>query len=77
MDRKKKSPLHIRLAAWPPKQRLDEAAACLDRIEFERAFWDDPNFGKSVEDRLISRELIELELQEADEQMARILDAAA
>jgi len=57
-------------------QRLAEAKACLDYLDLERSRLGDPNFGKAIEDKAIWRELLELELQDADERIQRICDAA-
>ena len=52
--------------------RLAEEAASLEHLEVERRRLGDSNFGKSTENRIVWRELIELELQEIDEQLRRI-----
>jgi hypothetical protein len=56
--------------------RLAEEKACLDYLDSERFRRGDPNFGRSLEDKTIWRELLELELEEADERIRRIRDAA-
>ncbi len=75
----------LNLANWRPKvpvriapvlcltqKRLAEAFNCLQKLERQRAYGHDPVFGKSVEERIIWRELLELELQDVDEQIERI-----
>ena len=52
--------------------RLAKAAACLERLDEERVVLGDPNLGKSIEERIIWRELLDLELQEFDEQIERL-----
>ena len=52
--------------------RLAKAAACLERLDEERVVLGDPTLGKSVEERIIWRELLDLELQEFDEQIERL-----
>ncbi len=42
----------------------------------EPAFLHDPGFGRLSEERIICRELLELELREIDEQIGRISDEA-
>ena len=49
------------------RERLAEAAASLERIDHERESGD-PMFGKVLEERIVWRELRDLELQEFDEQ---------
>jgi hypothetical protein len=58
------------------RRRLVEAFSRLQNIQLVRAHRQDRYFGKSAEERIIWRELIDLELQEADEQMERILASA-
>ena len=54
--------------AFSHRERLAEAAACLQRIDDERDSAGDPTFGKVLEERIVWRELRDLELQEFDEQ---------
>ena len=54
------------------RQRLAEAAACLERLDGERERLRDSHYGKTTENRIIWGELVELELQEIDEQMRHI-----
>ena len=49
------------------RERLAEAAACLERIDHQREAGD-PMFGRILEERIVWRELRDLELQEFDEQ---------
>jgi hypothetical protein len=58
------------------QRRLVEACSCLALLALERADRQDPGFGKSLEERIIWRELLELELQEIDEKIGRISDEA-
>ena len=57
-------------------ERLTAAAACLDRLSEERASCGDPTLDKVIEGRIISRELFDLELQDFDEQIGRLLEVA-
>lgn len=60
-------------AAWT---RLVEEKACLEHLECERAHLHNPGFGKTSEERIIWGELLDLELQDIDEQVSRICQAA-
>ena len=51
---------------------MAKAAACLERLDEKRVVLGDPNLGKSIEERIIWRELLDLELQEFDEQIERL-----
>lgn len=62
--------------ASPTFQRLVEEYAMLSRLEVERVERGEPNFGKAIEERILWRELLELELQDVDEQIERIAGAA-
>jgi len=66
----------VETAVWLTRQRLLDAFSLLERIELDRAYRRDPLFGSLVEERIIWRELIDLELQEADEQIERISASA-
>ncbi len=57
-------------------QRLADEKACLDYLDQERSRVGDLNFGRTLEDKTIWRELLDLELQEADERIERIREAA-
>lgn len=56
--------------------RLSEAKESLDYLDVERERRGDPNFGKLIEHQIVWRELLELELQEAEERIAFMCDAA-
>ena len=58
------------------KERLSAAKESLDYLEAERLLRKDPEFGLQIEQKIISRELLELELQEAEERIAMMCDAA-
>ncbi len=60
----------------PVPDRLRDELARLERLDLERERLGDSNFGQLSEDRIVWSELIELELQEVDEQVNRIRDAA-
>jgi hypothetical protein len=49
------------------RQRLAEEKVCLDSLDSERKRRGDSSFGRATEDRVIWRELLELELQAIDE----------
>lgn len=54
----------------PIAKRLAGEFAVLQEIAFERNFRADPCYGRAAEDRIIWRELFDLELQEVDEQIS-------
>lgn len=56
----------------PLRRRLADSFIRLQNIDLLRAQRDDPNYARTLEDRLVWRELIELELQEIDERIAKI-----
>ena len=58
------------------KKRLSEAKESLDYLEAERSQRGDPEFGKLTEQQIIWRELLELELQDAEERITSMCDAA-
>jgi hypothetical protein len=58
-------------------ERLIRAFTALQNIEFLRNYHQNPLFAKSMEARIIWREMIELELQDIDEQIERISAAGA
>jgi len=58
-------------------QRLAEGKACLEHLDAERACRGDSGFGKATEDRIVWGELLDFELQDIDEQVSRICQAAA
>ncbi len=57
-------------------ERLAAARARLDLLELERSRSGDPLLGRAVEQRIVWRELLDLELQDVDEQIERICTAA-
>lgn len=65
-------PVRIAPVLCLTQKRLAEAFTCLEKLERQRAHGHDPVFGKFVEERIIWRELLELELQDVDEQIERI-----
>ena len=60
----------------PTRQRLTQAFSTLQGIQMMRDHLQEPRFGKAAEGRIVWRELVELELQDVDEQIERILHAA-
>ena len=58
------------------RQRLRQSFSRLQYIQLVRSLQQDSLFGKFAEDRIIWRELVELELQYVDEQIERISTAA-
>jgi hypothetical protein len=58
-------------------ERLANEFAWLESLDHVRSQRQDPSFAKLVEQRIVGRELIDLELQEVDEQIERICEAAA
>ena len=58
------------------RKRLADAKGTLDYLETERARRADPNFGVLFERQIIWRELLELELEEAEERITMMCDAA-
>ena len=58
------------------KDRLSKAKECLDYLEVEREYRADPGFGRLIEQQMIWRELLELELQDAEERITSMCDAA-
>ena len=59
------------------QERLAKAVAYLERLDVERFSHGDPNLGRSIEERIIWRELLDLELQEFDEQIRTPLGSCA
>lgn len=53
-------------AECPTRKRLAKAASRLRNIDLVRNHRRDPQFGKAMEEQLVWRELLELELQEAE-----------
>jgi hypothetical protein len=62
--------------AAPIRQRLADAKACLEQLDSERRRRGDSGFGKTIEERIVWGELIQLELHEIDEQVSRIRGSA-
>lgn len=52
--------------------RLAEETACLEDLDAQRNRRGDSGFGKTIEDRIVWGELLELELQEIDERVSHI-----
>jgi len=74
-DRSPWRPVGTNASASPTFKRLWQECAVLDVLErIQRA---DPEFGKEIENRILCRELVELELQDIDERIERITDTAA
>ena len=61
----------------PTRKRLAGAFALLETLDAQRVDGEDPAFDNALEQRIIWREVLELELQAADEQIERIASAAA
>jgi hypothetical protein len=58
------------------RQRLAEGKACLEWLDAEQDRLGDSGFEKATENRIVWRELLDLELQDVDDQLYRICDAA-
>jgi hypothetical protein len=58
------------------RQRLAEGKACLEWLDAEQERRGDSGFEKATENRIVWRELLDLELQDVDDQVHRICDAA-
>lgn len=57
-------------------ERLAQSLARISDIDLAREQRNDPAFGKGVEERLVWRELLDLELQALDEQFEKLCAAA-
>jgi hypothetical protein len=57
------------------RERLGEARVRLEGLDRERSWSGNPLLGKAVENRIVWRELLDLELQDIDQQMERICGA--
>jgi hypothetical protein len=64
-------------AICPRRKRLAEGFAYLERLDSERAQGRNPVSGSFMERLIVWRELVELELQSADEQIERICAGAS
>ena len=60
----------------PTRQRLAQSFSRLQNIQLVRNHRQDPHFEQSVEERIVWRELLDLELQDVDEQIERISAAS-
>jgi hypothetical protein len=56
-------------------ERLAKAVAHLERLDEERSSCGNPNLGKAIQERIVWRELLDLELQDFDEQIEQLLEA--
>ncbi len=56
------------------RRRLAESFVRLQDIDLARMEGGDPQYAQPLENRIVWRELIELELQEIDEQIAKIAE---
>jgi hypothetical protein len=56
----------------PTPRRLARAFSVLENIAWTRRRYQDPLFGKAAEERIVWRELLELELQSIDEHLDKI-----
>jgi hypothetical protein len=72
----REAPARLQAAGSSTQKRLFKAFFCLERLELDRAYRQDPVFCKFLEERIIWRELLDLELQEIDEKIGRISDQA-
>jgi hypothetical protein len=57
-------------------ERLVKGAGCLERLDWERSSGGNPILGKAIEERIVFRELLDLELQDCDEQIERLSEVA-
>ncbi len=64
--------MNVRAASCPTRQRLVRGFSRLQDIQLVRNHRQDPHFGKILEERIIWRELLELEVQDVDEQIERV-----
>ena len=62
--------------ALAAEERLAHGKECLDYVEAERLRLGDPAFGKGIEQGIISRELLELELEDAEARITSLCRAA-
>ena len=66
----------VQVPQSPTRERLDRGFYRLQNIQLVRNHRQDPSFGKSTEERIIWRELLELELHALDEQIDQMAAAA-
>ena len=69
--------LQVQPPGCPTRQRLAKSFSLLQDLHVVRTRRQDPHFEKPVEERIIWRELLELELQAVDEKIERISASAA
>jgi hypothetical protein len=62
----------VPVPSCPTHERLARAFSRLEDMRLVRNEWDDPSLGKFAEERIIWRELLDLELHDVDEQIERI-----
>lgn len=63
---------NVRVSSCPTRQRLMRGFSRLQDIQLVRNHRQEPLFGNSVEERIVWRELLDLELQDVDEQIERV-----
>ena len=68
---------HVPTADFPTHERLMRGFSCLMNLQLVRNHRQDPHFGKAVEERIVWRELLDLELQSVDEQIDGITSRCA
>ena len=66
------APSNVRAASCSTRQRLVRGFSRLQDIQLVRNHRQDAHFGKILEERIIWRELLELEVQDVDEQIERV-----
>lgn len=62
----------VKCANLSSHQRLARACAWLEQLEWQRGAERHPSLGKLLEQRIIWRELLDLELQDLDDQIERV-----
>lgn len=77
--------LSLNLSPWrrpapaqlnPIHKRLGVAHDLMEKLDLQRAYRGDPKYGKAMEERIVWRELLDLELQEADQRILEISEEA-
>ena len=58
------------------RERLAEAARLLEHLDQERISHGDPGLSRIIEERIVSRELLDLEWQDFDEEVERLTATA-